>query len=68
MHIIKQQNKIIDNLSKEIVDLKERLKQEQKDRFKLAIELEQFKRSRFNLHQKSDKAVMTNFDKVILIR
>lgn len=61
IHIIKQQNKIIDSLSKEVFDLKERLKQEQKDRFKLAIELEQLKRSRFNLNPKSDKAVMVNF-------
>ena len=58
--MIIQQNKIIDTLNEEILKLKEQLKQEQKEKFKLAIQIEQLKRS--NLNNKVDKAVSANVE------
>ena len=58
--VIIQQNKIIDTLNEEILKLKEQLKQEQKEKFKLAIQIEQLKRS--NLNNKVDKAVSANVE------
>ena len=62
MVVIRQQNHIIESLTKEVELLKERLKEEQKDKFRLAIQLEQLKRSvRSQDEQKVDKGVMTYF-------
>lgn len=62
MVVIRQQNHIIESLTKEVEVLKERLKEEQKDKFRLAIQLEQLKRSvRSQDEQKVDIGVMTYF-------
>lgn len=62
MVVIRQQNHIIESLTKEVEQLKERLKEEQKDKFRLAIQLEQLKRSvRSQDEQKVDIGVMTYF-------
>lgn len=67
-HVIQQQNLIIDNLTKEISDLKARLSCEQKDKFKISIELEQIKRFYNNPKKKVNKETMTTapFKQVIV--
>lgn len=68
LSIIQKQNEIIKRLTKENVTLKETIKKEQREKFRMVLQFEQLKSKTRQRHKLVDKSTMANFVTINQVR